>query len=142
MGPFCVARRFRVTAMSSSSEVNGSCAAVTLNPLSCKIVITLLHDDPSAQAPCTSTAFVFCPMSVSFFLSSYLQLRSVINRQLRPVMPQPSNQDLEQPSRPQRCHTGQESSPSGRRKGERRPDARRRESSPGRKIPRPARAAP
>ncbi len=50
---------FRVTATSSSSEVNGSCTAMTLNPSFCRIGMSLLNDDPSAHAPCTSTTFVF-----------------------------------------------------------------------------------
>src|SRR5258707_97255 len=52
--------------MSSSSEVDGSCAAVTLNPCFCRSGMTLLQHDPSAQAPWTSTAFVIGFMFVSF----------------------------------------------------------------------------
>ena len=39
--------------MSSSSEVSGSCTAVTFNPFLSRSKITLLHHDASAYAPCT-----------------------------------------------------------------------------------------
>lgn len=54
-----------MTEMSSASEVRGICAAVTLRSFSGRRRITLLHDDPSAQAPWTSTTF-FCAIAFSF----------------------------------------------------------------------------
>src|SRR5258706_15392751 len=68
MGAFSVASRFLVTAMSSSSEVSGGCAARTLKPFFWRSGITLLHDEPSAHAPCTSTTFVFGSILVLLFV--------------------------------------------------------------------------
>jgi hypothetical protein len=48
--------RFTV-AISSSKECKGSCTAVTLCPAFSRMGITLLHEEPSAQSPWTSTMF-------------------------------------------------------------------------------------
>src|SRR5260370_40259866 len=60
--------------MSSDKEVKGICAAVTLNPFCSRKGITLPQDEPSAQAPCTRTTFVF-----DFIFSPYLLIMSLLN---------------------------------------------------------------
>src|SRR5229473_1615394 len=60
--------------MSSAKEVKGICAAVTLNPFCSRKGITLPQDEPSAQAPCTRTMFVF-----DFIFSPYLLIMSLLN---------------------------------------------------------------
>src|SRR5690349_25118983 len=77
--------------MSSSNEVSGICAAVTLKPFFCRRGMTLLHDDPSAHAPCTSTTLVL--VSIFFSLDYFGRSRSfgtqplMQGEQLRSVTP-------------------------------------------------------
>src|SRR6266852_4673811 len=65
--------------MSSAKEVKGICAAVTLNPFCSRKGITLPQDEPSAQAPCTRTMFVF-----DFIFSPYLLIMSILNGHFLP----------------------------------------------------------
>src|SRR5580698_6947335 len=45
--------------MSSSRDVSGICAAVTLWPFAFSWRMTLFQQEPSAQAPCTKRIFAF-----------------------------------------------------------------------------------
>ena len=49
----------RVQAISSASEVSGSCTATTWWPRRCRKAITRLQLDPSTHAPCTSSTLAF-----------------------------------------------------------------------------------
>jgi hypothetical protein len=49
----------RVQAISSASEVSGSCTATTWWPRRCRMAITRLQLDPSTHAPCTSSTLAF-----------------------------------------------------------------------------------
>jgi len=69
--PYTVAVRctFRKTATSSLKEVNGICAATTLNPRLCYCSVTLFQLEPSAHAACTNTTVpsVFALVMMFFF---------------------------------------------------------------------------
>jgi len=58
-------------ATSSSSEVKGICAAITLSPPAAKGATTLAQLDPSAQAPWTNTT-----------VTSFEDIRALRNRQI------------------------------------------------------------
>src|SRR5262249_62259450 len=55
VGPSVSAMARFTVATSASRELSGSWTAVARKPRLCKSGITLAHDEPSAQAPCTRT---------------------------------------------------------------------------------------